>query len=295
MPFLALPADELDNPIKLADWLEISALQEGDQSSSGADLAAALRPTGRFRTKEEIDTVCGEVFSELDRRRTAGVRGYPFDVDGGLVIQRGARADFIAYVFCLCLSYFGWRQRKGDKLFPARMFEDLAALAAKNFLQGDSYRFAAPRRDIPDFRRALEGVTVRLGEGRGCKQQDTRSAQDDNLDIVAWRHFPDRLPGKLILFGQCSAGADWDDDKLMSLNPSAFCKYWLQEQPLVDPIKAYFIPHRVPKQDWDRVNTFGGIMFDRCRIAYWAHSGKPLKVIEPYVTWIGEKLSATSQ
>jgi hypothetical protein len=130
-----------------------------------------------------------------------------------------------------------------------------------------------------------------MGEGAGCRQQDTRSAQDDNLDIVAWRHFPDKLPGKLLLFGQCATGDDWRGPKLTSLQPDDFCKYWLSEDPPSPLIKAYFIPHRVDRSEWYRVNLFGGIVFDRCRISYWVHNGKKLKIVHDYVTWVDKVLS----
>jgi hypothetical protein len=288
---LPLPKYSEDDPIKLADWLEIYALLSADSSSSRGDLESALQRTGSFNPVD-IETICADVFSELGPRSTAARRAYPFEVAGGLLSLKGERVDFISYIFCLCLSYFGWQQSKGKTIFPRRMFEDLAALAAKNFLNGDSYRFAAPRKDVPQFREALEKLSARMGEGEGCKQEDTRSAQDDNLDIVAWRHFPDRLPGKLLLFGQCATGDDWDKGKLTSLQPDPFCKYWFREHPPSPVIKAFFIPHRVGKSRWYKVSLFGGVMFDRCRLAYWVHAGKTLKVQAPYVAWVDELLSA---
>jgi hypothetical protein len=288
---LPLPKDSEDDPIKLADWLEIYALLSADLSSSRGDLESALQRTGSF-LPVEIETICADVFSELRPRAIAAPRAYPFAVDGGLLSLKGKKVDFISYIFCLCLSYFGWQQTKGNKIFPRRMFEDLAALAAKNFLNGDSYRFAAPRKDVPQFRDALDKLCARMGEGDGCKPEDTRSAQDDNLDIVAWRHFPDKLPGKLLLFGQCATGDDWDKTKLTSLQPEPFSAYWFRERPPSPMIKAYFIPHRVDKGCWNKVNLFGGVMFDRCRIAYWVHAGKTLKAPAPYAEWVDELLAA---
>jgi hypothetical protein len=289
---LPLPHDS-DSPIKLADWLELYALISAGSSSSEGDLERALQRSGQYGS-QRIDALCAEVASELGPRAIAARRAYPFSLHEGVVSLRGSKEDFISYVFCLCLSYFGDKQKKGDRIFPRRLFEDLAAHAAKSFLSGGSYRFAAPRKDVPSFRGALEKLCLRMGEGTGCKQQDTRSAQDDNLDIVAWRHFPDRLPGKLLLFGQCATGDDWQEPKLTSLQPDDFCKYWLSDYPASPLIKAYFIPHRVDGSDWYKVNVFGGIVFDRCRISYWVHSGKKLKVTQDYVAWVEEVLHASN-
>lgn len=288
---LPLPKDS-DDPIRLADWLEIYALISADGNSSAGDLERALHRLG-LDTSTDPNELCAEVFAELELRATAATRSYPFHIQGAVLSLRDQHERFAAYLFCLCLSYFGWQQKKGRTIFPRRMFEDLAALAAKNFLRGDSYRFAAPRKDVPQFRAALDRLCRRMGEGARCKLEDTRSAQDDNLDIVAWNDFPDRKPGKLLLFGQCATGEDWQGMKLTSLQPTEFCMYWLHEVPRSPLIRAYFIPHRVSSHDWHRSTTFGGIIFDRCRISYWTHSGKTLKVAKPYLDWVTSVLETT--
>jgi hypothetical protein len=287
---LPLPKDS-DDPIRLADWLEVYALVSGDGNSSAGDLERAIHRPG-LDTSRDPNELCAEVFAELELRATAARHSYPFQIQGAVVSLRGGDDLFAPYLFCLCLSYFGWQQKKASTVFPRRMFEDLAALAAKNFVKGDSYRFAAPRKDVPQFRDALDRLCGRMGEGAYCKLEDTRSAQDDNLDIVAWSHFPDRNPGKLLLFGQCATGEDWQGVKLMSLQPREFCMYWLHEVPPSPLIRAYFIPHRVSPRDWNRSTTFGGIIFDRCRISYWTHSGKRLKVTQPYVDWVKSVVAA---
>lgn len=290
MPKLALPRD-FDDPIKLADFLEISAVLSPDFKSSGGHLERALHRPG-LDNSASVDATCADVFSELELRSIAARRAYPFDLDGGVLSLKSAKENFIPYIFCLCLSYFGWQQKKAERIFPRRMFEDLSALAAKNFLNGDSYRFAAPRPDLPRFREALAKLCERMAEGDGCKQEDTRSAQDDNLDIVAWRHFPDRKTGKLMLFGQCATGEDWQKEKLTSLQPIEFCTYWLRERPPSPPIRAFFIPHRVDPSGWYKANLFGGIVFDRCRIAHWVRTGKRLRDFQPYLTWVDGVLAA---
>ena len=129
---LPLP-DDSDNPIKLADWLELYALISADSSASEGNLERALQRSGQYKT-ERIDALCAEVVSELGPRATAARRAYPFSLYEGVLSLKGNKEDFITYIFCLCLSYFGDKHKKRDQVFPRRLFEDLAALAAKNFL-----------------------------------------------------------------------------------------------------------------------------------------------------------------
>jgi len=37
------------------------------------------------------------------------------------------------------------------------------------------------------------------------------------------------------------------------------------------PIKSFFTPYRVERDKWEFYARKAGILFDRCRIAFWAH------------------------
>jgi hypothetical protein len=280
---LALPLPATD-PIRLADWLELSALVSSDRDASIGDLERTLTSAGVLQAgdaenpddvagPEATSTLCLEVFQELEARAAAAQDGYPFQLNPrGLVRLAGQRTEFSPYIFCLCLSYSRFNHMSGSKSFPRRHFEDLACIAAQNYLQGESVRFASPRSTLaPKFYPALNVLCSLMKEGGPHKKKrERRAGQDAKLDVVAWRHFPDRQPGKIMLFGQCASGADWED-KLGELNPDAFCKSWLSEQPISPMVRAFFIPHRVDHPDWEDVCRQAGIVFDRCRIAYWVH------------------------
>ncbi|MGH9429871.1 MAG: hypothetical protein ACRD2L_26605, partial [Terriglobia bacterium] len=149
-------------------------------------------------------------------------------------------------------------------------FEDLSCVAAQNFVGGEVVRFASPRSFLPgQFSKAVDAVCRLIKEGQGFRGQATLSRQDDTLDVVAWRHFKDELSGKLVLFGQCASGRNWEG-KAGELSPRVFCESWMIEKPPSPVLKAFFIPHRVDPLRWDFINRRAGIVFDRCRIAYWA-------------------------
>jgi hypothetical protein len=206
---------------------------------------------------------------------------------------KGTAEQYPSYVFCLCVSTFKWENKKGAKAFPARMFEHLSSFAAKNFLQGESIRFAAPRDGgFPsEFRVAIDELCRRVGEGAGMKAKKLKAGQDDTLDVVAWRDFPDKRPGKLLLFGQCASGRNWKS-KISDLQPRDFCDIWMEQTPPSNLLKALFIPHQVDLDEWWQRSVKAKMIFDRCRIAYWAHGRGGIPNQTEYVAWSRSKLQA---
>jgi hypothetical protein len=93
--------------------------------------------------------------------------------------------------------------------------------------------------------------------------------RDAKLDVVVWRSFPDGRAGQVIGFGQCATGRSWPA-KLHELQPRAFANLWFREPLTVEPLRLFFVPFRVDRARWEEASFYGGMLFDRCRIA--AHS-----------------------
>jgi hypothetical protein len=286
---LSLPYDDLTDPVRLADWLEFRALLSPDNNSSRGDLDSALR-TASIQELDRDDTVEQkglEVFAELQDRAQAGGHGYPFETAdlGVLQLKPGGWHAFPTYVFCLCMS---WRALKDTKRAP-RLFQKVSCQAAANYLQGRALGFGSPRTELPRrFTAAVTEVCRLIGEGRGYQPQPSLSRKDDTLDLVAWKEFADEKPSKVMMFGQCGAGRNWTE-KLGELQPDAFWRQWMLEgsvSPL--PIKSFFTPYRVRRCLWDHCARQAGILFDRCRIAYWAHGCETLH--QPMVEWTSDFL-----
>lgn len=285
MPGLPLPSRSADK-VRLADWLELLALRAADRNASIGDLEGALRRATIFHrnTNNSIENKCAEVIFELHQRAKAAARAYPFEIDGTLLRLRDDPENFIAYVFCLCLSYFGWENKKGRKLFPDRLFEELSCTAAKNFTGGDGVKFGFPRRELPKgFAQAADRICQLIGECTGFNQQPQKSVKDYGLDVVAWRNWPDGSSSKIILFGQCATGLG--KNKEVELQPEVFCGNWLLDQPVSPLIKAFFTPHRPESNEWANLGRRAGIIFDRCRIAYLTHGTNSLSKSNPYFEW----------
>jgi len=274
MRIVALPAGA--DPGDLADWLEIKALAADDGDASRGDLESALRPSPGFteRSADDVDRIVTDTFSEIRLRQTAASRGYPFDVDEDLLLSTrpDAWTDRSSYLLCLCLSWFGFAATRGVDAKPERIFEDLSVAVARNYLGGEAVRFGSPRVPVElpaSFRVAVTRLAQELlREGGAASDQRLHWTKDDGLDVVAWRDHPDGGPGKLILFGACAAGDNWET-KVMELNPVAWVQNWMVRPPTVAPVKAFFLPHRI-RDRWEYHTRRAGMLFDRCRIASWA-------------------------
>ncbi|OGO43817.1 MAG: hypothetical protein A2Z04_02155 [Chloroflexi bacterium RBG_16_57_9] len=227
-----------------------------------------------------------EAFEEVEQRKKAAGEAYPFELNYRGVLQlKSSWEDFPVYSFCLGLSYFGLTETN----IAPKLFEQVSCQAAKGYLKGNVIGFGWPRKELPSsFPGAIAELCRFIGEGGGYRQQSSLGRKDDTLDLVAWKDFTDKWPSKVLMFGQCAAGQNWEE-KLGELNPEAFWDQWMQYS-LVSPrpIKSFFIPHRVERGKWEFFARKGGLLFERCRIAFWAHQEK----VDYYshVAWIRELL-----
>jgi len=276
---IPLPDKSMDI-IKLADWMEICALITPDGDFSRDDLDATLRAAAIFpplsEDSEIADLTLG-VFRELESRRSAALNAYPFEVSLPYIKLKSDWKKTPAYAFCLCLSYFGDRDNPKRKTFPRRCFEHLARDAVQNYIGGEAIRFASPRNPVEmprNFGEAIERVCAsRLMEGGGFKKGGGLPDQKDcNVDIIGWKHFPDKAVGKIVLFGNCATGKEWYGTKLTELMPKPFCAEWMVESIVSPIVRSFFMPHRCESQAFMSYSRRAGIIFDRCRIAYWCYS-----------------------
>jgi hypothetical protein len=255
----------LDDPLKWADWLEIYALEDKDQSSSISDLERVLNQNSV--EKEEREACCAAVGTELGARSKGAADGYPFTFNGSLLKQKDDLTKHIPYVFCLYLSYFDGAKKKHKNIYPDRIFEHVSRIAAQNYLDGQAVRFGFPRlpTEMPkQFDKAVISFSAHLGEV-SYNGKKSGKAKDDGLDVIVWKHFPDERAGKIILWGQCAAGWDWESK--LAFDPDTFRKRWLHGDFVNPLLKSILFPHVVETTRWDYFAAAARILFDRCRIA----------------------------
>ena len=291
MSGLPVPAASA-GPERLADWAELTALSSADRNISVEDIANELRRAGTAETlledpqtaaegvdqrSELTEGVVDAVFTEFDERAKACSGAYPFSVEQQ-VLQGPRRRVDTTYTFLLLLGWFGKDAYAGPRadLKGDRLFEDVCADAFRAYLGPTDrvklLRFGHPRGPgamSAGFRTAVDEFCEELGEGGGVGPNPRAAKKNDaRLDLIAWRPFPDGRAGKIVGYGQCSTSKDWELH--LTLRPSAFNKLWLREVPLSDCTLFSFFPHRLERDRWPELVAYGGIPFDRCRVAHFA-------------------------
>lgn len=273
---------------ELADWLEFHAWLNPSHSASVQDLASTLRSYGTADAVVDTEDASsfGEVdkygdttfalaegaFAAIDLRSKDCPGGYPFHVQTDFIRLNEAVQESSTYLALLLLSQVGptrFRRRRGQPQV-AELFEDLSCSVAAAYMGGESHRFGWPRRSKKvTFAQAVEDLCTFIGEEATFRSGRSYSEKKDGgLDVVVVRRFPDRKAGQLIGMGQCASGrSDWED-KLTSLDPDKFTKLFFSREPAVDPVRLFFVPHRVPSERWWETAVNAGVLFDRCRMAH---------------------------
>jgi hypothetical protein len=146
------------------------------------------------------------------------------------------------------------------------------------------------------FEHKVNDLCVRLGEGIQFDNPDTvqPTAQDDRLDIVAWKSFTDRNTSKLIAFGQCKTGTSWTSANLSELQPEVFCKKWFRRQPIHTPVRMFFCSLYISLDQWNTRANDGGIVFDRFRILDFLPEGIENDLLQNIMTWSTEGIGVLS-
>jgi hypothetical protein len=269
-----------------ADFLELSACRSRRRSISVQEyirdlgLASVTEAISDSEDRDEVDiedqgeALAQSAFDELDdRKRACRNDNYPFDISSNsLHLKKDAEKTL--YAFLALLSWFG-KDAGPAHTDGENIFEEICAKAAESYLGGTenrarSFIFGFPRRVEPTgFADALDKLCKEMGEGNGHHSGRPKlpDQKDGKLDIVAWREFQDNRQGKLITFGQCATGRNWDGKVTELPPPDRWCGHWMADTPTVLPIRSFFVPHRVERHNWAHACTFGGILYDRCRIA----------------------------
>lgn len=282
--------------------MELWALTSPRGLVTNSDLAGIAQATEDFTPSDaiqadaETEALFNEVFGELERRAIAARAAYPFTLDArGIVLRLRCEplsAAQVSYLFCLLVSEYRRAQLLPKAVFwghtgaVENLFQVCSTVAAAGLLGGAAISFGFPRPDGSGFLTALQ----RTYEQQMCEGKTERMARpgvssqtkDGGIDIVAWRHFPDGLPGKLYLLGQCASGAQYPNKGVRSYLNN-FHGDWFTLQPGSQPIEALFVPfvldHELTvRRDESRVEARHGlyvslartlgVLVDRCRLAY---------------------------
>ena len=272
---LPLP-DGHNEPAELADWLEFNVLVGRGRQANLDDMRDALRTGALGYSADEapvgrLEEIAADVQAEIASRAQRAQRAYPFHLKGSSLERRISSADRCSstYAFCLAVSFLSWEKQNLAGHFPARIFEEVSRLVAQQYLGGNALRFGWPRvtTELPSkFGDAVTKLCERMGEGAEYRPNDASGDEkDEGLDVVAWRSIDERR-GKLLLFGACATGQNWEH-KLTELQPKRFCQTFLRDPVAPNPAKAFFTPRVVPQESWRKYTNKAGMLFDRCRVS----------------------------
>ena len=303
-----------DTRSRLADWIEFRSLTKLRQVATRADFSAVydlLDDGGHTvetdpETGESLDaeilegarsTLADEVFDELEYRAKVLRGHYPFELavkgeNWRLSPALGTHdpeieAARLSYLFCLLTSAIRDDRLQGNdavsltKKIP-ELFQAISARAAAGVLGGEVISFGWPRPDESSFQPALRDASQRLQLGKpldGTPLWSKGQEKDAGIDVIAWRDFADKRPGKLVLFGQVASGDDWSE-KSVKKDISRFLS-WFSQHPTKHFIPAIFIPfpqhhectgrsdsafeNVAAAEAWLREQEFG-LVIDRLRI-----------------------------
>jgi len=253
----------------LTDWLESVLLfqQDPPPTMSAADIQAALEGIN----ESDLEGSASDIQRAVQARHLS-IQAYPIQRTLTGYERTMAWTECLSYSFLLLASlhhhYPKLRPPKYSQRIheAAELFERLSAIALGAYVSGEVERFAEIRRPpVPRFfGEALMYLSECSGESVGAGLYVTGDEKDDGVDLLAWRPFPDRRPGQLMLFGQCAIGLDWND-KFGDLIENHWRGHMFWH---VYPGKAFMVPfHHEEGELWRRSCGAGGIIFDRLRLA----------------------------
>ena len=262
---------------EIADFSELKTWQ-GDLSSD-LQISNHLSKLDEYDYTEgvpeedELHELVGEAFAAVQQRAEVCGDGYPFELNAnGNVLQPrfgDANPQQVVYKYLLLATRLNMAtDKKHADLDGTVLFEELCADVAMNYFGDNSRSFVfGTANGMANFPDKVNQLCNCLGEGQQFRNLENRepTAKDDGLDIAVWNPFSDGKQGKLIGFGQCKTGTNYDD-AFPRLQPDVFCKNWFEVMPAVNPIRMFFVAEALLHEGWYHKSSLAGILLDRCRI-----------------------------
>lgn len=277
-----------DTPQALADKAELEALDAESRTYSLEDLRIELRQqsydSGEGQSSDESNAlIIEDTRQELERRGEVLGVAYPFNLHDGVLTANQNWLDRPAYGLLLLVSALTFDGRRSGIGY----FEEAVALALGSYIGGESVRFGTPRTEpVPkNPELAVDYLAQRLREPRSADLPVRSSDKDMGLDAAAWKHFPDRRRGKLILFGQCATGHSWRE-KIGQPNLFLWRSYVAYRVP---PVQVFAIPWIPNDELWETMQAHGALVFDRLRIAAYLPEWQGTKTI---IRWCREHIGS---
>lgn len=262
---------------EIADYAELVCWRDGAISTTAiaSDLGRLADNDYSAGVPEDNpeDEVVASATAEIDHRIKASRAAYPFSMSNeGYTISVALKIDdprHTIYRYLLLSTRMNMQtSRVYANLDGTHLLEELSAEVARAYFgdRTESLVFGTAAVGA-GFADKVNDLCDRIKEGGGFidRSGGASSVRDGKLDVVAWKHFADLLPGKIIAFGQCKTGTNYKDE-LSQLQPDSFCRKWLQSPLAFEPVRMFFISEALPSNLLFDFASDGGLLFDRCRI-----------------------------
>lgn len=290
----------------LADYIEVKCIISYKKSVSVTQLIKSL-----LRSSETIETSGIEdledkvlnkielISSEFQRRILASNNRYPFNilVKGEILQFTGlTNSSGLLYVYLLLATRLNMNDnRKFNNIDGTGILEKVSSHVAANYFGIHSKHLILGTSAKGGFEKKINNLCAQIGEGGKFINRNTGkiNENDDKVDIVVWIDFADNRVSKFIGFGQCKTGTTWESDRFQ-LRPIEFCKKWLYHQPVIDPIRMFFIADIVENKIWFKRAMDAGLLFDRLRIMnFFPITNVPTSLIKEMTSWTRKALQFT--
>jgi len=222
---------------------------------------------------DDATLLAEEAYGEIERRRErCGNGGYPFQfTPEGYTLCATRDLDnhkHTIYRYLLLATRLNMKTNKlHENIDGTLLFEEVSAEVVREYFGARAESIVFGTAADGDFRAKVNELCRLLREGDGYRGIDegAPSARDGRLDVVAWKHFTDGLPGKLIAFGQCKTGTNYKHE-LTQLQSDSFCSKWMRSPLVSTPVRLFFVSEALPGGRWREMSIDAGLLFDRCRI-----------------------------
>ncbi len=232
-----LPSLDVDDTLRLADWVELCALFQSGGVVSAADVCDAVHDAGLlggepddvfpgdtsfseeddFSTDDAVERLAAAAWEQLRDRAAKIESGYPFDVrEDSVRLKTASWRAVPAFVMLLLAdmsrSYPSLKAEIEPDSDSARLFEKVVEAAQRGLLGGSAVRFGWPIE--PGWPKPINARIRVLGEQLGLevealKGKTRRKDKDRGLDVAARFSMGDDGPATFILLTQCATGKHW--------------------------------------------------------------------------------------
>ena len=252
------------------DWIEANALFTG-AATAGSEIVDAL-VDGHVYADQDLawqlfDIVCSQI---AWRSRCMG-ESYPIGLEGKRVVALGDWKHFRPYGFCLTLSlaraYPAWaRSFVTDYTDQGALFEELSEESLRRLLPDWAVSRTGWAKEQPKkLRNVIEKVAKIVGEeiAPNFEKYLRERSNDEGLDVVCHRDFPDGRGAHVAYLVQCASGGNWEA-KLHTPIIDLWAK--LIDFPVL-PRRGFSVPFGLAPADFQRNSTIvQGIFLDRHRL-----------------------------